>query len=492
MRRKMLVRAVSLFMVGLITAFALVIPTSAIMTEYPTLDNYTTYDCVMPFNVNFIGTDGTLDYVYSVPVGYNSPTEQTGIQGHDTLTGRVLGGDGITTNNSTLEYYYYPTEWRNVNEDGWGGVPVKLRIDNTELDGKTIVIEAPTFYVNPLTSNWYYASDPTTYNKWAMGAFRMPTLEDPTTQAYVGRYTVYANIVDDVGTKHPVAYSKTFDTRVNNNWISFLEPSIFQEYVINDIQETGYNRIVAVTDFRAFVDYDYYEYVPTIVENTFVLRYDRSDDGVETNTTNTFTYEVGMTWGDFIESSYNTDNMITYNPSNNYVFALYNGTPLLISDRQWDVDGDILTTDYIDQPVYYCASVITGGGGSNDLGDNYMSSTLSIDGAIPVTLATDGEWELVENSPLKATGIDVSFPVYERDFEVGDLNLAYPDFTRYISKFRGVGNIDVNADFTGWIATATSGFLNFELFPNFSIGGVLAILVGFSLVILFLKIFAGG
>ena len=31
-----------------------------------------------------------------------------------------------------------------------------------------------------------------------------------------------------------------------------------------------------------------------------------------------------------------------------------------------------------------------------------------------------------------------------------------------------------------------------ELMPNFSIGGVLAILIGFSIVMLFLKFFAGG
>lgn len=485
-RKRMLVRAVALFMVGLITALALVIPTSAIMTEYPTLENNTTYDCVMPFNVNFIGTDGALDYVYSVPVGYNSPTEQTGIQGHDTLTGRVLGSDGITTNNATLEYYYYPTEWRNVNEDGWGGVPVKLRIDNTELDGKTIAIEAPTFYVNPLTSNWYYSSDPTTYNKWAMGAFRMPTLDDPTTQAYVGRYTVSANVVNDVGTKHPVSYSRTFDTRVNNNWIPMLEPSIFQEYVINDIQETGYNRIVAVTDFKAYVDYDYYELVPATPE-TITIQTINTFDG--STTQNTFEFN-GDTFEGYVDMR-TISSSIAFTYSSGYVRYNYSdyGYPKLYLDNE-QTNIVTLDTPVVDNmTVYYYGNH---GVGSNDLGDNHMSSTLSLGDAIPVTLAIDGDWQIVENSPLKATGIDVSYPVYERDFEVDDINLAYPDFNRYILKFRGIGNVDVNADFTGWIATATSGFLNFELLPNFSIGGVLAILVGFSLVILFLKIFAGG
>lgn len=47
-------------------------------------------------------------------------------------------------------------------------------------------------------------------------------------------------------------------------------------------------------------------------------------------------------------------------------------------------------------------------------------------------------------------------------------------------------------DYSGWIANAVSGFTSLEIFPNFSIGGVLGAIVALCLLILFLKFFAGG
>ena len=66
-----------------------------------------------------------------------------------------------------------------------------------------------------------------------------------------------------------------------------------------------------------------------------------------------------------------------------------------------------------------------------------------------------------------------------------------PNMTKYVNTF-GVEPPDMTFDFTSWIGTAVGGFLNMELMPNFSIGGVLAILIAFSIVMLFLKFFAGG
>ena len=47
-------------------------------------------------------------------------------------------------------------------------------------------------------------------------------------------------------------------------------------------------------------------------------------------------------------------------------------------------------------------------------------------------------------------------------------------------------------DYSGWLATAVSGFTSLQIFPNFSIGGVLGVIVALCLLILFLKFFAGG
>lgn len=54
------------------------------------------------------------------------------------------------------------------------------------------------------------------------------------------------------------------------------------------------------------------------------------------------------------------------------------------------------------------------------------------------------------------------------------------------------GGNNVNVDFTSWIATAVGGFLGFELFPNFSLIGVISIFIMISVVIWVLKVLAGG
>lgn len=47
-------------------------------------------------------------------------------------------------------------------------------------------------------------------------------------------------------------------------------------------------------------------------------------------------------------------------------------------------------------------------------------------------------------------------------------------------------------DYTAFLATAASGFLNLQIFPGFTISGLLISLLGFACAIWFLKIFAGG
>lgn len=47
-------------------------------------------------------------------------------------------------------------------------------------------------------------------------------------------------------------------------------------------------------------------------------------------------------------------------------------------------------------------------------------------------------------------------------------------------------------DYTAWIGTAVSGFLDLQIFPYFTLGGVLMTLLAFTCVIWFLKLVAGG
>lgn len=52
--------------------------------------------------------------------------------------------------------------------------------------------------------------------------------------------------------------------------------------------------------------------------------------------------------------------------------------------------------------------------------------------------------------------------------------------------------VNYTADYTSWLGVAVGGFLNMELFPFFSIGGILLICVAIGLVGYFLKVFMGG
>ena len=54
------------------------------------------------------------------------------------------------------------------------------------------------------------------------------------------------------------------------------------------------------------------------------------------------------------------------------------------------------------------------------------------------------------------------------------------------------GNGEFSGDYGGWIATAVGGFMSLEIFPNFTLGGILGVAVAVGLLLMFLKFFAGG
>lgn len=55
--------------------------------------------------------------------------------------------------------------------------------------------------------------------------------------------------------------------------------------------------------------------------------------------------------------------------------------------------------------------------------------------------------------------------------------------------------VNVNFDdisWTDWLVSSVGSFMNFHIVPNFTIGGLMALLIGMSLFMIFLKVFAGG
>lgn len=49
-----------------------------------------------------------------------------------------------------------------------------------------------------------------------------------------------------------------------------------------------------------------------------------------------------------------------------------------------------------------------------------------------------------------------------------------------------------DGNWLGWMANAVGGFMTFEIFPGFSVGGLFAVLISIALLMAFLRFFAGG
>lgn len=495
-RKRTLVRAVALFMVGLITALALVIPTSAIVSQYMDDRNNPSTRCPIPFDVRFwyeqSDEEDSLYFGYDVPIGYGS-TE------HNLISGGLDSAEGKKFNENTLvietegfranynvgapTYIDYMTAW-GESIDWWGYIPVELNaqaIDRTNFDG--IAIDAPTFYYNVWESTFY--QDTTEGVKlFSMPTIQLPVLDDG--KVYVGRYNVSCGIYDTNGEFRNVEYSIAIDQRENNDPIPFLNSGIFEQYLTKTEDDFVNNYIVAIDGFQAFIDVDVYEYVEP----------ETSDELVGTWVFNNSITEpdFSVSYVHFDSNGHSFDTLFNNNNHDCLSYAI-NG----VSDGEIDVFvfggigwlNDIYKTITITSKL----SEVTNG----DTLLTWLKVNATKQGST-ATVAEEGTWELVADSLDKCTRLIVTYPIHKQvgasiggGSSIDIMNrYSYPDWHKYDDSRSHTISTDLEVDFTGWIATATSGFLNFELFPNFSIGGVLAILVGFSLVILFLKVFAGG
>lgn len=111
-----------------------------------------------------------------------------------------------------------------------------------------------------------------------------------------------------------------------------------------------------------------------------------------------------------------------------------------------------------------------------------------------------------EELPLDYTSLTISLPFYDTsnvssttDSDIDyQCKYSFPDMDKFMTYYdynavipekpSGGTNIEtIDVDFTSWLGTAVGGFLNFKIFPNFSIVGILGILISFSLVLILLK-----
>jgi hypothetical protein len=94
--------------------------------------------------------------------------------------------------------------------------------------------------------------------------------------------------------------------------------------------------------------------------------------------------------------------------------------------------------------------------------------------------------------------IEYNTPIvpFETFYAIGDYQYCYRDDLRVLD----IGlDPDVPGNpalplvgYTNWLGHAVSGFLDLNIFPGFTLGGILMTIIAFSCVIWFLKLFAGG
>lgn len=93
--------------------------------------------------------------------------------------------------------------------------------------------------------------------------------------------------------------------------------------------------------------------------------------------------------------------------------------------------------------------------------------------------------EAEPDSKFSVVGIQYNMP-----FVVGSDNkeLFYEDYENVVLTVDNTADIDVGT----WLVRAVGGFMNFEVFPGFSISSILSVVVAITLMIALLKYFAGG
>lgn len=98
------------------------------------------------------------------------------------------------------------------------------------------------------------------------------------------------------------------------------------------------------------------------------------------------------------------------------------------------------------------------------------------------------------------TGYNVSFDDFQvHSFDISGVSSDVYTFDRGLQSdvfsFVSTGSLRPSFDdisWTSWLVNSVGAFMNFEIVPNLSISGIFALLLGMSLFMVFLKIFAGG
>lgn len=522
-------RIICILCASIIALYALAIPIGAVVesSQGGYLDFNLTATSSFPLTVGFsyvtrdTSTGAGNTYVYATEIGGFGEEWNTTLYGADSYTQNYTPMEGLEYElQGSLEYNFlerdFPTENNIEWDDGNFHSVIRRGYQTISFQNKApsggnilgqqqgVVLRARDVVYNPA---WLMTTeDGTSQTDEAMlPQFLSPTVENSSNEAVVLTYSWSCTIIDQEGVEHTHSDFEVFDTRVSNS--SIYVPII----PIDVLEQYKTQKTIVIADYKGFLDVDYYEYtepeldiVGTWEFNETVSALSYSEDTLLMWTTVNGN-SISMEFCKWVNSSGETFGVAfvgDYSPDDDYYIGIYyNATKDNV--RYASTSGGYKSIEFADMKQLIINDNFDYTNGYYYSEDFYTwLKANAIKQGSTSTVAEEGTWAQVEKSG-DGYLLRLQYPLYDTsgvtitDTETYRNNMSYygfPTFEKYIDTDSTIikPSLPYEADFTGWLGTAVGGFLDFELFDGFSLGGLLSVLIGFSFIMLFLKFFAGG
>jgi hypothetical protein len=537
-------RIISILCASIIALYALAVPIGAVVVsdEHGFKDFNLYAQSTFPLTVGFSyvtrdpSTGVGKSYVYATDIGGFGEESNKTIFGNDTYTQNYTPIDGTTYKlEGALEYNFLDTQFpddaviqwtdgshTSVIKRGWREIsmtnktPVGGNISGLQ---QGVVLRARDVAYNP---KWLtvYDDSSTNYEDWMLPMFATPTVDiDFVDQiATVLTYSWSCTITDGNGNIHSHSGVERFDTRENNS-------GALQEIIPIDVllEYTNYDTII-ISDYRGFLDVDYYEFDPFDSPDELVGTWLFNEDLTKPDVS----FEIGNgdisgqfcamdSYANYQTYVYKDISYIRFNPTTSSFLRISADRYATIYNL-WNSANDSWYLHAVSGPQERNAVINSASSDwsnvrtlkinsiSGDYADKFAEwlivNATKITDENGADVSSEGAWKPI-NSSGDGFVFKLRYPLYNTAgvvitgttiYNVNMAKYGFPTMSKYIDTDNTyVPPLpDYNVNYTGWLGTAVGGFLDFELFPGFSLGGLLGILIGFSFVMLFLKFFAGG
>lgn len=541
-------RIICILCASIIALYALSIPIGAVVNgSQVSGDSAGLYGISpFPYTVGFVQNDPTLDrnYIFATDVGSYGLLDNTVVDGDDVFQWQYP--DESSTNTSSIIYSDVEENWLNdelywyalgssgdyngsdMNKfyGGFGGITLEY---NNVTSGYNSTAESIVFKARNVYYNTVWALEQTAPNifkklnnpdaeGYMMPSFRLPVLDDYSTQAFVGAYSVEVLISDPNGNSTWHTYSVPIDTRVQVlDEIPFISYDVISSYINlgswGQLLNADVPKTLLISEYRGFLDVDYYEYTEPV------------DDSI----VGTWVFNDNLFAGSNYDASYAILSSVYKSNSDIYGELIYGSTSykLVFSEEQYPnyygifVNASSIVMKYPARAITFSFSDL--GGSSIEFYDNIVSDSNIIIGSnfltwlqanaskqVSTATVAEGTWEKVADIPL-LNKVSVTYPMYNTSNATHpyydnfwERVFSYPSGKKFMEEV--IGNAPTSPDipvydeipeemydnYTGWLGQGVAGFFSAQIFPGITLGGIVGVMVMFGCAIALLKIFAGG